>query len=464
MEASVERPHSNVLDRMWAVLETRPVLVIFLIALAVRAVIVLAASSYFSSRGLILDDATYNFMATDMAAGTTGDWDEFTHSLFWRTAAFLGPVTLIYKLFGPVKEIAQLFVALLGAGTAALTFKLAAELVSRRLAIGAGLAIALIPSQAFWSSMLMKDAAVWIVLVATAVLVAVAGRSTGRKLLLSGIGVALMLGILAFLREHTLVVAAWAVMVAAFFGSRLQRPQRIAGALAIGICIPWFAANIGPAGLILVTDSGSLAERRFQNAVGANTALVDTTPSGTQEELDEVNGELGAVGEEIDAISAGDFEGTREQSESRLAELRAEQARLLERKANLQTPIGGDEGALDPSIRHLPRGLSVMLIEPFPVPFTGSLSLRLAKAESLLWYPLLVVAAIGLWVARRHLRVLAFPMLAGAGILLMYALAEGNVGTAHRHRGEFVWVVVILATLGISHLAGRRRLLDASST
>ena len=39
---------------------------------------------------------------------------------------------------------------------------------------------------------------------------------------------------------------------------------------------------------------------------------------------------------------------------------------------------------------------------------------------------------------------LAFPVLAGAATLAMYGLTEGNLGTAYRHRGEFVWVVALL--------------------
>jgi hypothetical protein len=42
----------------------------------------------------------------------------------------------------------------------------------------------------------------------------------------------------------------------------------------------------------------------------------------------------------------------------------------------------------------------------------------------------------------------------------MYALTEGNLGTAYRHRGEFVWVVALLAALGLSRVVAwsdRRR-------
>ena len=52
---------------------------------------------------------------------------------------------------------------------------------------------------------------------------------------------------------------------------------------------------------------------------------------------------------------------------------------------------------------------------------------------------------------------LAFPVLASMGSLLVYASVEGNLGTAFRHRGELVWGVALLAALGAQTISGRRR-------
>jgi hypothetical protein len=60
----------------------------------------------------------------------------------------------------------------------------------------------------------------------------------------------------------------------------------------------------------------------------------------------------------------------------------------------------------------------------------------------------LLLAAVGLFGARKYLHALAFPILAGGGMLIAYALSEGNIGTAYRHRGESVWAIVLLAGLG----------------
>ena len=98
-----------------------------------------------------------------------------------------------------------------------------------------------------------------------------------------------------------------------------------------------------------------------------------------------------------------------------------------------------------------------MLFEPVPWRESTSSNVSLARWEMLLWYPLLLLAAVGARFSRRHLAELAFPLLAGLGMLLVYALTEGNIGTAYRHRGEFVWVVALLAALGAQELTNSYR-------
>jgi 4-amino-4-deoxy-L-arabinose transferase-like glycosyltransferase len=467
-QAVTIQPHKGFaqlsLTAVWSWSLRHPFLSIALLALIPRLVLV-ATSKLFD--GFVLDDGTYHQMASNMAAGDISLWDDFTYSLFWRTATFLVPVTGIYKVFGPNMAMAQIFVALLGTATAVIVTRIAMEFLETRLALAAGAIIALLPSQAFWSSQLMKDASVWATLSSLALMIALANRSTGKQLIYCGLGVALSLCALAFLREHTLVVASWATMAGALAGLPRQRLARIAGAVVLGITIPWFVASIGPAGLDLVRNAGSLEEIRFKMAQGANTAVIDTTPGGTEAELNENTIRRQQLLAEISKLqgSEGEVAGSGQPDPTaadRLRELQKEMAALIaEQERLLSPPPGGslseDSGSLDPNIRHLPRGISVMLIEPFPLPFTGSASLRLARLESLIWYPLLILAGYGLWRARSYLRVFLFPLLCGGGILVMYALTEGNVGTAHRHRGEVVWVVVLLASLGLSKFVERRK-------
>ena len=421
-----------------------PFMTVFLVALVLRVAIAVTLTATFSGV-FVHDDTTYHLMARDAAAHDTGNWDEYTHTLYGTTSAFMIPLTFIYAVFGPNMFAGQVFVAFIGAGVAALTARLAFEMGGLKAALVAGFIIAAWPSQVLWSSLLMKDAAVWFGLAGLGAAVAVGSQATGRRLLIAGVIAGCMLFLLSYLRLHTLVVASWALMISSFFTAKRDRLARVAGSLVLGLTFPWMFGAIGPAGFLLITQHGSLEERRFANAQGASTAIV-STPSP--------NPAAQARARDLENQAAA-FEDS---DPKRAEELRAQ---ALEERAVAEREERGSAGSaevpLDPNLRHLPRGLSVMLLEPFPLPFVGSMSLRLARLESLVWYPLLLLAGLGLWNVRTYLRQMAFPIVAAGGILVMYALSEGNLGTAHRHRGEFVWVVAVLAAIGVNHLRAPHR-------
>jgi hypothetical protein len=115
----------------------------------------------------------------------------------------------------------------------------------------------------------------------------------------------------------------------------------------------------------------------------------------------------------------------------------------------------GGEGVL----RYAPKGMSVIALRPLPweaVAPGRAPGIRLAGAEDVFWYPILLLALGGLLTLRGRLRYMAFPVLVGAATAVMYGVTEGNVGTAYRHRGEFVWVAALLAAAAIQALASRR--------
>lgn len=453
-----------------------PVLAIFLLALSVRVFISVFLTSVFSG-SLVLDDSTYHVMANDIALDRTETWDAQTHLLYRLTGAFLFPLSVIYRLFGPVPILGQLFVVLLGSVAAAFVTRLALEFLRPRFALVAGLVVAVLPSQALWSSLLMKDAAVWFALTGLALAIVLASNASGWRLFLLGIAVVALLVDLAFLREHSLVVASWALMIAGVAGAAKERVPVAVGALLIGVLVP-YAVGIGPAGFSLVTNAGSLEERRLNNAQNANTAVVDPPEATFQENLEVLKARRAALLNQAETLEK---EG--ETQKARALRARADHIGALIEGDGTGGPAvpaegpdgtggpaapaegpdgtggpGGPaapaEGLLNPNLLYLPKGLVVMLLEPFPVPFSGSLSLRLARLESLIWYPILLLAVVGLFGIRGRLRSLLFPLASGGGILLTYALTEGNVGTAHRHRGEFVWVVALLAGLGLNRLLG----------
>jgi hypothetical protein len=369
----------------------RPVLAAFVVALIARITVAIAVAVGWGG-SLFLDDASFSRLAQAAADGTLHRLGAYPEWLYEHTAPLLVPISGLYEVVGPVKLAGQVYVALLGALTAALVVRLALEVVDRGYALAAGLIVALLPSQVLWSSIIMKDAVVWAVLAGLAVVVAIASRSTGRRLAVCGAGVVALAFALAFLRRHSLEVALIAATLAAAFSVRRQRTVRIAGALTILALVP-LTVGMGVAGGRFVSGAMDPALQRALNAKYAKSAVVDSETSG-----------------------------------------------------------------LEANLAYLPKGITVVGLRPWPWEGNGGgTGVQLARAETLVWYPLLVLAVIGLASGWERRRVLAFPVLYAGGILVAYGLTEGNLGTAYRHRGEAVWAVAVLAALGLKRVVRGRR-------
>ena len=372
-----------------------PVWGVFLLAVAIRFGVAIAIALV-HPQNIAPDGIQYSTLAAAKASGHTGGWGPYEHFLYHATLTLLLPLTWLYRLFGVHQIVGQLYVALLGAGTAAVVTRLAMEALPMRWSLAAGLIVALLPTQIVWSSLILKDAAVWLLLASLALTVAVAGRSRGPRLIALGLVAAGLLVLLGYLREYTLVIASWAMMLAVLVGPRPQRLPRIAGALVIGVLIPWTVFNGGPAGLELVKSSPAPSDIRAGMTVGASSAIAGASSASASA----TSGEVGA------------------------------------------------------DLSYLPRGVLAMLVQPYPWQATDSTYMKVARANAIIWYPLLLLAFLGLLTLRpRHLRVMAFPLLAGGAILISYALVEGNLGTAFRHRGELEWVIALLAAFGLWRLA-----------
>lgn len=473
--------HSTGLHRAFEAAARHPILLIFSVALLVRIGAILLIEQL-PSGTFALDDSTYSGMARDVAEQNRGVWDPFTHQLYRATFAFVAPLTLIYSVFGAFSPAGEVFVAIVGAGVAALVAFIALRFTAPRWALAAGASVALFPSQVLWSSLLLKDSSVWLGLAGLGAIAAVATRRTSIKwLILLAIAAAGGLFYLAFLREHTLVVAAWSLPLAMAFSARRLRLHRIAGAVALTIAVPWIAGT-GPAGWTLVTNAGSLEARRALNAQQAASAFVEDEPEAAPEQTEQVQALRGDIGlkrkmiaelearaQELEKVASETGAGGRPTAEARSArsevkeietEVEQLEAAVVAEQDRMKELVGGSDVApaegierLDPDLVHLPKGLFVMLFEPVPWSTEGSTTMRAARFESILWYPLLALAALGLVRARKVLWALAFPILAGGGMLFVYALTEGNIGTAYRHRGEFVWVVCLMAGLGAAEVA-----------
>lgn len=387
---------------------------VFAVAFALRVIAAVVISVQLDS--LIFDDGTYSLMAAEMAAGETERWDAFTHGLYRGTSTLMVPLTALYELFGPVEIVGQLFIALFGAATAYLTARLANEVMPRRWAIAAGLVVALLPSQIAFSSVTLKDPLAWTLLSGIALCLAIAGRSTRNQLLAIGLLIAGQLVLLGYLRRQTLVVAAVAIAITAAAGSVHLRRARAIGGLALGIAIPWLF-GMGPLGLAAIPDPGVLSAYRAAQSTGGSAAYEQPKIAGPEED-----------------------------------------APKEEEEEKEEAPVAQEEdAAVRRDLQDLPRGVVVALLEPLPWTENSSGRLLYAKLEMMVWYPLLALALFGAWARRRQVDVIAFPLVASAGLIFVYALAEGNIGTAFRHRGEVVWAAAVVGMLGLKHVAATVR-------
>ena len=459
------------------VVRHHPVLSIFAAALTVRVLSIAFVALVGAEAFGVGDDATYSFMAEGMAEGRSSGWDDYTRGLYNGTATFTLPLTLVHLVFGSVEIGGPLLAALWGALTAALITRLGMEIAPTRWAVLAGLGLAFFPSQVLWSSLTLKDSTVWAVLAALAVVVALAARATGRRLLFLGLAVTVLLLLLVHLRAHTFVVATWSVVLACFFSMKPSRLQRIAGSLLIALALPWLL-GLGPAAVPFALDQ-DVESRRTANAFSAATAFVPEAPveglSALQHRVEELEQQLALVRgatpptSPVEVASPGPGRPsppdpvrpspTPVPPPGQVEELTRQLEEAREQLQGLQTAPAEEDAVLSPTIRHLPKGLSVMLFEPYPWQTIDNSRVRLAQLENVLWYPVLALAALGVVHIFRDARTrtaLAFPLFAGSGILLVYALAEGNFGTAYRHRGEVVWAAFLLATAGLTWLWGGR--------
>ena len=210
-----------------------PVATSFLVALATRLIVVIATNLLHG--GVVVgDEAQYLFLALLASEGelTTQDhlgltiWGGYGESLFNTTRAFMWPLTALFWLFGPTRLVGQLLVVLLGAVTAAGAAALAHRLLRRPYALGAGLMVALFPSQIFWSSVVLRESLIWAGLAVMAVVVTIWQRKeSGIALLLPVAAMALLFVTLVWLREQTAVVSLWCAVPALLFGLSRRGPR-----------------------------------------------------------------------------------------------------------------------------------------------------------------------------------------------------------------------------------------------
>lgn len=443
-------PGGSFLHRLWARACAAPLLTVVLAAMVSRLAAVIALGPM-RPGVLIPDEQQYLDLAQYVASGRGAEswYPGYGQSLYDATGTFMRPLALLTWAFGSHQISGQLLAAAFGVLTAALTYRLASEVVTRGFAVAAGLVVALLPSQVLWSSVVLRESMVWAGLAILAVLLAAAGRArSSRQLVLYGVlGFAVMFG-LAHLREQTAVVAAIALVLACLlFRAARPWPVRI-GTIAVALLAP-LAGGLGVGGYSLVENSlPQLATIRANLSLGANTSIVKEVPLPSAPPTFAPGNQPSGTGSVAPGATTGGPRGPEASSAPAVAgpPVRPDGSVIVVASDGKRFAAEGI------SLRSLTTGFVAVTVRPLPWDAATSSSMSLARIEALAWGPLYLLALVGLIAGWRHRRVLAFPVLVGGGILLLSAITQGNIGTAFRHRGQVLWVVALLAVVGVQRL------------
>ena len=314
--------------------------------------------------------------------------------LFWNSnRGFLEPVAFISKVLGELPLVTHLVPAVAGSVTAVAVTALLKRHTTSAVALGGGSLAAILPSQVLWSSLLLKDSLIWMSLSLTAL--ALAWWSDREAARDFAIGAIAMTGLVGYLSTLRLhTLVVCCIAVAAATGWRRGYWRiQFMAVAAALLLVVPWLAGAGVAGIDILRLGASGLEQQRQAAAVGGASAFGNSVT-------------------IEAVR---------------------------------------------DILYLPTGLRIMLIDPLPIHLDQSAGVLLAFFENLVWYPIMVLAIYGVPVVRQRSPELIFTLLMLVGLATMWALVEGNFGTAFRHRGEFVWATLVLAGIGADRLLSRRR-------
>ena len=422
----------------------RPVRAVLAVALLVR-LLVLVAAGMVRDGVLIPDEVQYLELGALAASGRIEEFccGGYGPELYASTRFYMWQVHGLVSVFGPERWALQLLAIVYGSLTAVLVVLILQRLVSRSWALAGGVAIALWPSSVLHSIVVLRETLILAILASVGLIVLDWARtSETRRLATGGVGLLVAVVCLGWLRDQTAVVTAWAILPAALV-VRGGRWSRGVVALFVLLLAPWLTGT-GPGGLFLIEDAlPRLGTVRAWMSMEAESAHVtfDEVPVSPVSPVSSGNMAIGA-------------------GASAIVTRPVDQIKVDGVVLDVVRSTSGQQFIVDNSVssslKILPGGLSAFFFRPF-VWEDGGLEFRLAAVEGLAWTGLYILALVGLrslWMERPDFGVFAVAWTVGMGMVA--AISQGNLGTAFRHRGQLLWLVVCLAVLGLSAVRTRR--------
>ena len=452
-----------------------------LIAVAVVAFVPRALLAVFVNRADIwsLAPDSVQYLAVTEAAvdGRLATiWFGYGESLFQSTRTFTIQIFLLFEIFGPSRFAAQCVAVLYGVLAAVLTVVVARLLVRPGYALGAGLVVALLPSQVAFSSTAIRESLIWCLLGLTIFFVFRSGRS---ERVLGSIGwmmaTAGPIFLMSYLRIHSTLLIIWFLAGGLLLKGRARLVRSLAVVLLV-VLLPAFL-GMGPGGVEYASASAKgLGTVRAVLAMSAESATAAGEPTPCFECLPISATEGPAtVGPGMPAESANSADGStlgptpgdaRVVCEVGCEVLPSLPGDILQRVADLnaanQKFIVDAEGRrivldndLEATLASFPHGLVSVMLRPFPWEADGGFGRTAAALESPIWLLLILLSVVGLVANWRSsdeviLLVVQVALFTGAA-----AVTQGNLGTAFRHRGQVLVALAVLSMVGIEHLRDR---------
>lgn len=305
--------------------------------------------------------------------------------------AFVYLETVLFLIFGPDVRLMLLLNSALACLTALLVFRTARRLFGRDPAVLAAVVVAFFPSLILWSALNLKDSlTTMLAVLGVSAAVEFQHRPRPGTLLLPFAAAEVLVTLRSYVAATIAFTALLSIALTALPARRRLAATALAGVLTLVVVAQGITSVGSEAGdQILVT----LERERAAMAVGARTGFVPTpTP-----------------------------------------------------RPSVQGTPHPDEVSPVRTLTYLPTGLAYAIFAPFP-PFARRPQEIAAAPEMLVWYVMVVAGVATIWRERRRWAHLAPLVLAIGGLMLVFALAEGNIGTLFRHRAMVIPFAAALAS------------------
>src|SRR3954466_10985099 len=220
--------------RLVAALDAHPIVGVVVVAALVR-ILFAGGSTALTGRNVIPDEGLYIELGRQIVGGVKPDewYPGYGQSFYDSLWAFTAPLVALFKIFGPHAIVGRPFAAGLGAATAGVTTAIALRFLRRPFAVAAGLVVALAPSQVLFSSVVLRESEIWLCLSLVG-LGALLMTGTEWRALAGGAAIAIVgLLTLSWLRDQTMLAAAWALALALVVTPRRRWVPRVAAGVAI---------------------------------------------------------------------------------------------------------------------------------------------------------------------------------------------------------------------------------------